>query len=36
MVGLSIPYTGKEGLPKLPEEIDLAYFENAIMWLGKQ
>lgn len=36
MVGLSIPYTRKEGLPKLLEEIDLAYFENAIMWLGKQ
>ena len=36
MVGLSLPYTGKEGLPKLPEEIDLAYFENAITWLSKQ
>ncbi|RPD98855.1 palmitoyl-CoA hydrolase [Aureibaculum marinum] len=36
MVGLSLPYTGIEGLPKLPEEIDLAYFENAIKWLGKQ
>lgn len=36
MVGLSLPYTGKEGLPKLPEEIDLEYFENAIKWLGKQ
>lgn len=36
MVGLSLPYIGKEGLPKLPEEIDLAYFENAITWLSKQ
>ncbi|MCV6629196.1 MAG: palmitoyl-CoA hydrolase [Flavobacteriaceae bacterium] len=36
MVGLSLPYTGKEGLPQLPEEIDLAYFENAILWLSQQ
>ena len=36
MVGLSLPYTRKEGLPKLPEEIDLEYFENAIKWLGNQ
>lgn len=36
MVGLSIPYFGKENLPRLPEEIDLEYFENAIKWLGKQ
>jgi dienelactone hydrolase len=36
MVGLSLPYTGKEGLPKSPEEIDLEYFENAIKWLSKQ
>ena len=36
MAGLSLPYIGKEGLPKLPEEIDLAYFENAIIWLSKQ
>ena len=36
MVGLSLPYIGKEGLPKLPEEIDLEYFENAIKWLEKQ
>ena len=36
MVGLSIPYAGKEGLPKLPEEIDLAYFEKAIDWISKQ
>lgn len=35
-VGLSLPYIGKEGLPKLPEEIDLEYFENAIKWLRKQ
>ena len=36
MVGLSIPYTGKEGLPRLPEEIELEYFENAINWLINQ
>lgn len=36
MVGLSLPYIGKEGLPKLPEEINMEYFENAINWLGKQ
>ena len=36
MVGLSIPYTGKEGLPRLPEEIKLEYFENAINWLREQ
>ena len=36
MVGVSIPYIGKEGLPKLPEEIDLEYFEKAIHWLRKQ
>lgn len=36
MVGLSLPYTGKEGLPILPEEIQLEYFENAINWLIKQ
>jgi dienelactone hydrolase len=36
MVGLSIPYLGKEGLPKLVEEIELEYFEKAINWLIKQ
>lgn len=36
MVGLSLPYIGKEGLPRLPEEIDLEYFEKAIKWLGEQ
>ena len=36
IVGLSLPYIGKEGLPKLPEEIELEYFENAINWLKKQ
>jgi len=36
MVGLSIPYTGKEGLPRLPEEIELEYFENAINWFREQ
>ncbi len=35
-VGLSLPYTRKEGLPTLPEEIPLEYFENALKWLGKQ
>ncbi|SMO33279.1 BAAT / Acyl-CoA thioester hydrolase C terminal [Saccharicrinis carchari] len=35
-VGLSLPYTGREGLPRLPEEIDLEYFENAIKWLKLQ
>ncbi len=34
--GLSLPYTRREGLPKLPEEIDLEYFENAIKWLANQ
>lgn len=36
MVGISLPYAGKEGLPKLPEEIELEYFENAINWIGEQ
>ena len=36
MVGLSIPYAGQEGLPTLPEEIDLEYFEGALSWLGRQ
>ncbi|WP_394751066.1 acyl-CoA thioester hydrolase/BAAT C-terminal domain-containing protein [Spongiimicrobium salis] len=36
MVGLSLPYSGKEGLPRLPEAIDLEYFERAIEWLGNQ
>ena len=36
MVGLSLPYTGWEGLPTLPENIDLAYFEKALLWLGKK
>lgn len=35
-VGLSRPYAGREGLPKLPEEIDVEYFENAIEWLKNQ
>ena len=34
--GLSLPYTQKEGLPKLPEEINLEYFEKALVWLKKQ
>lgn len=36
MVALSLPYTGIEGLPKLPEDIDLEYFENVINWLKEQ
>ncbi|MEO0470543.1 MAG: acyl-CoA thioester hydrolase/BAAT C-terminal domain-containing protein [Bacteroidota bacterium] len=36
MTGLSLPYVGREGLPALPEEIPLEYFEKAISWLGKQ
>lgn len=35
-VGLSLPYIGRDGLPELPEEIDLVYFESAVNWLGKQ
>ncbi|WP_438961891.1 acyl-CoA thioester hydrolase/BAAT C-terminal domain-containing protein [Nonlabens sp.] len=35
-IGVSLPYTGKEGLPKLTEEINLEYFEKALTWLGKQ
>ncbi len=35
-VGLSLPYYREEGLPPLPEEIDLAYFETAIKWLNQQ
>ncbi|EDP71009.1 Palmitoyl-CoA hydrolase [Flavobacteriales bacterium ALC-1] len=36
LVGLSLPYIGRENLPNLPEEIDLKYFENAIKWLQEQ
>lgn len=35
-VGFSLPYIGREGLPELPEEIDLVYFELAINWLRNQ
>lgn len=35
-IGLSLPYTRAEGLPKLPEEINLEYFENALKWLKEQ
>lgn len=35
-VGLSLPYIGEEGLPKLPEEINLEYFRNALKWLKIQ
>lgn len=34
--GLSLPYVRREGLPELPEEINLEYFENAIEWLKIQ
>ena len=33
---LSLPYTRQEGLPKLAEEINLEYFEEALHWLAKQ
>ena len=36
IVGMSLPYIGKEGLPKLPEEIEIEYFEKAINWISKQ
>lgn len=36
MVGLSLAYTGVEGLPDLPENIELEYFEKAINWLHAQ
>jgi len=35
-VGLSLPYIGSDGLPKLPEEIALEYFETALNWLRNQ
>jgi len=35
-VGLSLPYTRLEGLPKSIEEVPLEYFENALHWLAKQ
>ncbi|MDA9774102.1 hypothetical protein N9B82_04020 [Saprospiraceae bacterium] len=35
-VGLSLAYTGKDGLPSLPEQINLEYFENALKWLVKK
>lgn len=35
-VALSLPYTREEGLPTLPEEIPLEYFENALKWLQGQ
>ncbi|MFK7969375.1 MAG: acyl-CoA thioester hydrolase/BAAT C-terminal domain-containing protein [Bacteroidia bacterium] len=34
--GLSLPYHRKPGLPDLPEEIPLEYFQKAIAWLTKQ
>jgi len=35
-VGLSLPYTKLDGLPKLPEEIPLEYFQKALIWLSEQ
>ena len=35
-VGLSLPYIGREGLPQFPEEINLEYFEKALLWLVAQ
>jgi dienelactone hydrolase len=35
-VGLSLPYTRLDGLPELPEEIPLEYFQKALIWLSKQ
>ncbi|MCH2197389.1 MAG: palmitoyl-CoA hydrolase [Flavobacteriales bacterium] len=35
-VGLSLPYCQEEGLPALPEEIPLEYFEKAAGWLSQQ
>ena len=35
-VGLSLPYIRREGLPTLPEAINLEYFEKTINWLRKQ
>jgi len=35
-IGLSLPYTRREGLPQLPEEINLEYFESALIWLQNQ
>lgn len=34
--GLSLPYTRLEGLPELPEEIPLEYFQKALTWLSDQ
>lgn len=33
---LSLTYSGAEGLPELPEEIPLEYFEKAAKWLSSQ
>jgi len=35
-VGLSLPYTRMNGLPELPEEIPLEYFQKALIWLSEQ
>lgn len=34
--GLSLPYSNREGLPPLPEEIPIEYFERAINWFQDQ
>jgi len=33
LVGFSLPYIDVEGMPKLPEELPLEYFERAFEWL---
>lgn len=33
---LSLPYVNRDGLPRLPEEINLEYFERALEWLRRQ
>ncbi len=35
-VGFSLPFIRREGLPDLPEEINLEYFEKALIWLKNQ
>ncbi|MET1259584.1 acyl-CoA thioester hydrolase/BAAT C-terminal domain-containing protein [Flagellimonas sp. DF-77] len=34
MAALSLPYAGGGKLPRLPEEIELEYFEEALRWLS--
>ncbi|MGB2128222.1 MAG: acyl-CoA thioester hydrolase/BAAT C-terminal domain-containing protein [Flavicella sp.] len=35
-VGVSIPYVGETGMPKLVEAFPLDYFEKALQWLSKR